>query len=266
MWGWAGKFNLHEVHPNIIWDTPLKFNIDFNIKNSHIWKKIDFLRPINFKFRWCMYLHVWNLKPPQNASCFYLWRSLNIGSCKFCQSIMDDAENSSCKYSNMCNFQPKCLDVVWNRTKNLSIASGADSLQTYQHVHQCGWGGRMNFTSSSIQNHFKLCSFFCLGKKRRWKDGKTSQISDFTHPNGCHVPKIYTRNAGYLFPSAGSCLGCFSTSGHDFWRGKRLVVVRSRHTRGEEPLIWMLPKMVAITPNHPFVGYPYFWKKLNIHP
>lgn len=139
MWGWAGKFKLHEVHPNI-WDTPLKFNIDFDIKNSHIGNKIDFQRLIVFKFRWCMHLHVWSLKPPQNASCFYLWRSLNVGSCKSCQSRMDDPENSSCKYSNICNFQPKCPEVVWNRTKKIWIASGADSLQTHQHVHQCGWG------------------------------------------------------------------------------------------------------------------------------
>ena len=94
-------------------------------------------------------------------------------------------------------FNQNVLKLFETEQKPLSIASGADSLQTYQHVHQCGWGGRMNFTSSSIQNHFKLCRFFVWEKKRRWKDGKTSQSSDFLSK----VPKTCARNAGYLVPT-----------------------------------------------------------------
>ena len=73
MWGsgWLAHFK-HEVHPNI-WDTPLKFYIDLDIQNNHNLKRDTFSKAhhfggIDFEFWWSMYLHVWNLRPPQNAS------------------------------------------------------------------------------------------------------------------------------------------------------------------------------------------------------
>ena len=61
--------------------------------------------------------------------------------------------NSSPKGSNICTISTKkgwTTPFYWlgwgdltpspTSPRGSSIASGADSLQTYQHVHQCGWG------------------------------------------------------------------------------------------------------------------------------